>query len=228
MARKEEELKQVGGAGGGKGGGGSAYVPYEAPDSLRSSQFIEIIEAVSEGEIEGWAGADLESSVFIDDTPLKSGSTLNFKGFQVDFRPGTQDQTYIPTEGMDGGTGAPVQVGLLVRNSTGGVVRTITDPDVDMVRITIQIPRLLRQNKENGDVLGTEVRIAVDVQPSGSTNYTTVDLKGRDLIKGKSSGTYFRDYLINLKQYGDAPYNIRLRRITPDSDSVAVNNEVYW
>ena len=44
----------IGAGGGGKGGGGgSSRTPKTAPDSLDSRQYANVIDLISEGEIEG-------------------------------------------------------------------------------------------------------------------------------------------------------------------------------
>ena len=58
-----------GGGGGGKGVGGGGYrTPTEAPDGLTSSQYANIIDLISEGEIQGLK--DGSRSIYIDNTPL--------------------------------------------------------------------------------------------------------------------------------------------------------------
>ena len=59
----------AGGGGGGKdGGGGSSRTPSTAPDSLDSRQYANVIDLISEGEIEGLA--DGLKSVFLNNTAL--------------------------------------------------------------------------------------------------------------------------------------------------------------
>jgi predicted phage tail protein len=69
------------GAGGGmgKGGGGSSRTPSTAPDSLDSRQYANVIDLISEGEIEGLA--DGFKSIFLNNTVLQNpdGNTYNFQ-----------------------------------------------------------------------------------------------------------------------------------------------------
>jgi predicted phage tail protein len=56
-------------AAGGKGGGGGATqrVPTEERDSLNSSQYITVVDLLSEGEIQGLKNG--LQSIFLDNTP---------------------------------------------------------------------------------------------------------------------------------------------------------------
>lgn len=151
-----------GSGGGGKGGGGSGRVAQEAPDSLRSKQFARVLDLVSEGEIEGLV--DGLKSVYLDDTPLMNeNGTLNFQDVAVVSTTGTQTQGYLP--GFSASE-AEVSVGVEVKNGVP-VTRTVTAADADAVRVTVGIPQLTRQDTTNGDINGTSVEIAIDVQTNG-------------------------------------------------------------
>lgn len=232
----EDEISIAGAGGGGKGGGGTAYVPTEDPDSLRSTATLEVIECLCEGEIFGFAGPSVEESIYIDGTPIKAGSVENYKGVSVMVRPGTQDQSSLavaPSMGnlavaslVSGNPSTEVEVSLQVKNSLP-IVRTITNPYVDECRVTLSIPRLLEQDKSNGDVHGASVEIAIAVQAFGEP-FVNVNLGGRQVITGKASSPYQRSYRFDLRQFGNPPYNIRVSRITADSDSLALSNETHW
>ena len=150
------------GGGGGKGKGGSSRVAVEAPDSLRSRQYANVLDLISEGEIEGLV--DGLKSVYFDDTPLQNAdNSYNFSGVIVDGRTGTQSQTYI-----DGFAGAEAEspVGVEVKYDDP-IVRTISNSNATAVRITISIPQLTQQNTTNGDINGTTVELALDIQTDG-------------------------------------------------------------
>ncbi len=90
----DEKLIQ-GAGGGGKGGGGSSRTPTEEDDSLRSEQFVSVLDLLCEGEIEGLD--DGAKSVFLDDTPIQnSDGSVNFDNFTVAMAFGTQAQPHIP------------------------------------------------------------------------------------------------------------------------------------
>jgi predicted phage tail protein len=122
--------------GGGKGGGGgSSRTPSTAPDSLDSRQYANVIDLISEGEIEGLA--DGFKSIYLNNTVLQNpDGSYNFQDVTIYTRNGTQNQTYIP---LGGGVEDEKPVGLTVVKDVPQV-RTITDVDVDSVRITIANP----------------------------------------------------------------------------------------
>ena len=204
------------GGGGGKGGGGSTATPTEAADSLKSAQYAQVVDLISEGEIEGLKSG--LQSIFLNNTPLQNANgTYNFQNVTVETRNGTQAQTYIPIA-------ANVQdekpVGLTVLEATP-ITRTITDTEVDAVRVTITVPQL-QAIKDNGDIVGAAVTLQIEVQYNGG-GYTKV-LENN--IRGRTSDPYQRDFLINLS--GAFPVDIRVVRLKPDSTSIKLSDAFTW
>ena len=174
------------GAGGGfgKSGGGSSRTPSTAPDSLDSRQYANVIDLISEGEIEGLANGF--KSIFLNNTVLQNpDDSYNFQDVTIYTRNGTQNQTYIP---LGGGVEDEKPVGLTVVKAVPQV-RTITDVDVDSVRITIAIPALQKINSTNGDTLGANVRLQIAVQYQGGGYTTKID----DTITGRTADEYRKD-----------------------------------
>ncbi len=206
----------IGAGGGGKSGGGSARVAQEAPDSLRSKAYARVVDLISEGEIEGLV-AGLQS-VYLDDTPIQNADgTNNFTGITLETRNGTQQQNYVP--GFSS-VENEVSVGVEVK-ANQPVVRSITDADVDAVRVKVSVPQLTNQNTTNGDLNGSEVSFAIDRQTNGGGFIEVI----RDTISGKTTTKYQRSYYVPLT--GSAPWEIRLRRITADSTSTAIQNKTF-
>lgn len=150
------------GAGGGGGGGGSTRVAKEAPDTLQSVQYARILDLVSEGEIQGLVNG--EHSIFINDTPLRNeNGSYNFSGVTLDYRLGTQSQSYIqgfPAVENEVAVGSEVKANL-------PVTRTITNPNINAVRVTVSVSSLTEQNTSNGDINGTSVTLQVHYQNNG-------------------------------------------------------------
>ena len=205
-----------GGGGGGKGGGSSSKTPTEADDSLQSKQFANVLDLLSEGEIEGLD--DGNKSIFLDGTPVESAGKENFQGFTVVTRNGTQGQAYIP--GVFSNTESETAVGVQVTNASP-VTRQITDSNVDRVRVTLQIPAL-QEIQDDGDIVGTAVNIRIQVQYNGGGFNTVIT----DKISGKSSGSYQRDYLLTLT--GAFPVDIKVLRLSGDSSSTRQQNTTNW
>lgn len=160
--RLTDAIKGAKGGGGKGGGGGSTRVAQEAPDSLRSIQYANFIDLVSEGEIDGLVN-DLRS-VYLDETPIQNDDgSFNFTNVRLTGRNGTQNQSYI-----EGFTAAENEVGVGVEiTQASSVTRTITTANITSSRVTLSIPQLTSQDKTNGDINGTSVKIAIDVQTDG-------------------------------------------------------------
>jgi predicted phage tail protein len=205
-----------GGGGGGKGGGGQAYVPTESDDSLQSVQYGSVLDLLSEGEIEGIEGG--VKGIYLDGTPIQSSTgTDNFTGYTVVTRNGTQAQAYIPnTNGTESEKGVNVEA-----TASTSVTRTISDTDVDRVRVTVQMPAC-QIIEDDGDIVGNSVDIQIQVQYNGG-GFTTVVA---DTISGKTTNSYQRDYMLTLS--GAFPVDIRLVRISPDSGSARRQNRTYF
>jgi predicted phage tail protein len=147
---------------GGKGGGGSQRTPVEAADTLRSRASARVLDLIAEGEIEGFVNG--LQSVYLDETPIQNANgTFNFDGVTVYFVPGTQDQQYIPGfSNIESEFAVATEVKV-----ADPVVRTINNPSVNAVRVRISIPALSSLNTTTGDLTGTTVQFAIDVQSSG-------------------------------------------------------------
>ncbi len=155
-------MKKIRGAGGGKGGESGSRSPVESQDSLRSIAYASVLDLVSEGEIEGLANG--LQSVYLDETPLQNeNGTFNFTGTTVFATTGTQSQSYLP--GFND-VRNEVVVGVEVRESTP-VTRQISDQNIDSVNVRISIPALALQDTRTGDIGGTTVQYAIDVQTDG-------------------------------------------------------------
>ena len=247
MTKPDKQKRQIIGAGGGGRSGQiiqqqviqqnsappAARTPTRTADNLSSTAFGNILDLISEGEIEGFPSARdytrdtdnynkaLLKDVFLSNTPvLRSGadvtslqdSDYNFKGVTVTPRYGTNAQAYIP--GFEA-TEDVKQVGIELENATP-ITRQITDTNVDAVRVSIAVPRLERSTNE-GDVLGTDVTIAIELQYNGG-GYTEVK---RDTISGRTADKYERDYVVELN--GAFPVDLRVKRISGDSTDQNVN-----
>lgn len=207
----------AGAGGGGKGGGNSARVPVEAKDSLRSKAFAKVIDAISEGEIGGLV--DGLKSVYLDGTPIQNADdSYNFTGVEMEARTGTQSQGYIPGfAAVESTTAVGVEV-----SAASSVTHQITNANVNAMRVTIGIPQLTEQNTKNGDLNGSTVEIAIDLQSNGGGFAEVLT----DTITGKSTTRYQRSYRVELT--GSGPWDVRVRRLTADSTSVAIMNETWW
>ena len=212
--------KIIGSGGGGKGGGGGNKTPTEAKDNLDSKSFARVLDLIGEGEIGGLV--DGAKSIFLNNTPLQAADgTFNFKDVSYEVRTGTSNQTVIPVT-RNVTTTKPT--GFSTVPQSNPKVIQITDSDVDAVSVTITVPAL-QSISDKGDIFGTEVKLEIAVQYSGGS-YSTVVSGNAGTITGRTPDVYLRDYLINLD--GAFPVNIKVTRITADSSSSKLVNEIQF
>ena len=203
---------------GGKKSGGAA-APYEAPNTLNSAQSLRIVDAVCEGEIRGFAnGNDAPwKSVFLNDTPVQNADgSFNFKGLAGFFLRGTPDQPYIPGFDVSERT---VAVSAEVKKSTP-IVRAVTDKLVGRLRVTLGVDRNF-QVQGNGDTLAAQTVVRVElVNKDGVRAVESVTFSER------AGGVYYQDVLFD--QLPEAPFNIRVSRLTDDAASDKTGNKTYF
>ncbi|MBM7064840.1 TipJ family phage tail tip protein [Neisseria elongata] len=204
---------------GGKKSGGAATPSYEAPNTLNSAQSLRIVDAVCEGEIRGFAnGNDAPwKSVFLNDTPVQNADgSFNFKGLAGFFLRGTPDQPYIPGFDVSERT---VAVSVEVKKSTP-IVRAVTDKLVGRLRVTLGVDRNF-QVQGNGDTLAAHTVLQVElVNKDGVRAVESVTFSER------AGGVYYQDVLFD--QLPEAPFNIRVSRLTDDAASDKTGNKTYF
>lgn len=209
----------VGGGGAGKAGGGGGGIS-EDPDTLVSVQQARFIDLISEGEIVGLVNGD--RSIYLDGVPLRSlEGTPNYKPFTFDWRPGTQGQTVI--NGFMG-TQSENAVGLRVSVLTGMIIRPIADSGADSVRVTVSVQGLTSTSDE-GRISGTSVTYAVKARQAPSGVWRTLK---EVTISGKTGSKYQRSSEFLLSPLGSGPYEVAIERITPDSASALLVNDIFW
>lgn len=209
----EQDRPPLRGAGGKGGGGGGS----ESADTLRTAQVAELVDLLGEGEIEGLTNG--LRSIYFDGVPLQNAdSSFNFEGVQVVFTPGTQGQASIT--GADG-VQSELSVGVDVLAATP-VVRTITNPAVDKARVTIALQQLSETDPSNGDLRGSSFEWAIDVQSAGGgfVEVTSATVSGKTMSRSTLSKVFALT--------GPAPWDIRVRRVSPDALSSYTVNKFAW
>jgi len=128
--------------------------------ALQSTQYTQIVDLISEGEIEGLV--DGEQSIFFDNTPLRDSSgRRNFQNVSVDTTAlGIKDQA--PIKFGDQSIDEERTVGATVEKDNP-VIRTITDNNVDAVRVTLRFPVLFSSNGSKGAKVRVQLRGATAV-----------------------------------------------------------------
>lgn len=202
---------------GAKKGSSETRKPVIAPDSAQSKTYIKILYGLSEGEVEGLANG--LQSVYLEETPLQNPTGgWNFEDVQADFRHGTNDQTHI--EGFpDISSETAINVEL---KSESPWVRSLTNTDLDAIRLRFKWGPLRQQNADNGDVKGIVIQYAIDLQTDGGTWTEVLNTQ----IADKTSANYERSHRIDLPT-ADIGWTIRVRRLTPNSTSEYISDKMY-
>ncbi|CAM7028875.1 TPA: phage tail protein [Enterobacter hormaechei] len=198
----------------GKGGSNQTRTPVEAPDSIQSIARAKVLIALGEGEFAG--GLD-GKNIFLGDsssyTPLQNADgSYNFNNVKYEFRSGTQDQDYI--QGFPG-IENELQVSYELKQAVP-YVRAVSNTQLSALRIRLGWPTLLLQ-KNNGDKVGTRVEYAIDLSVDGGPYETVVN----GAVDDKTTSLYERSHRVNLPK-ASAGWQLRVRRITPDSTSVNI------
>ena len=242
-------------------GGGNGTVTI-VQGSVQSRQAVNIVEVLSEGEIEGFpSAAGLTQGtnaynraslkdVFLDKTSIVkptadsnniTDADFNFQQTVFKARFGTANQTFIPAVSdieTEVGVNAPV-------TNAASVTRTITDSNIDAIRVTIRFDALININEKDGKNLGTQVDVFVLITenngrttrfdkdeitgtgPGGFLNLLTVPTSAFS-VKGKSRSAYARDFRITLREGTVFPIQVTVGRDSADSTSERVTDTFSW
>ena len=242
-------------------GGGSPTAPV-SHGSVQSRQAVNIVEVISEGEIEGFPsaagltqGTDAYNKaslkdVFLDKTPIVKSTAnssnitdadFNFQRVLFKTRFGTANQTSIP---VVSDIETEVSVNAPVTNAAP-VTRTITESNIDEVRVTIRFDALVNINEKDGKNLGTTVDVFILITenngrttrfdkneitgtgPGGFLNLLTVPTSAFS-VRGKSRGAYSRDFKITLRENTSFPISITVGRDSADSTSERITDTFRW
>ncbi len=218
-----EDSRDISGSGGGGGGGkskkGGASAPQEANVSLQSRAYATALFLIGEGAIQGSVNADLAKSIYINETPLKNAdNTFNFNSVWSDIRVGNPIQSMIPLTGSM--VGSSVRVDTKVTQAFGAITRTISDSTATAYSILVYTPAL--RHITDKDIKGTEVRYRVEISTNGGAYVTDFE----DTISGYTPSGYERT-IERLLPAGTS-WSIRMSRLTADSNSSSLNNDLYW
>ena len=202
-------------------GGGKAKTPTLLNDNLFHKQFYRVLDILSEGPIYGPVNQKAPlNSVMLNDTPITDASgNTSVPGVSVAWRNGTADQS--PINGFNA-IESTVIVNAKVTHDTP-IIRTVSDPNVNRVRLNLGVDSLV-QSDDKGNQYNTSVVLMVDVKPSSSTTWSLV--KDITIGPGKQSGEYLEAHII--KAPDEKPFDIRVRRVTPDSTGDLLHNDTRW
>ena len=199
----------------GKGGGGGS-TPRLLDDNLKNKQFLNVIDLVSEGPIEGPVGG--MSGFLLNGTPVvDEEGNPNIHGVEVQWRAGTptqeplEDFPFVEKE---------IPVNVEVKKSTP-ILRTISDQETDRVRFTLGVSALVSQD-DKGNQYDAAAEMLIEVNDgSGWMQAEKVTIG-----PGKISGQYLESHIIDAPK--KKPFQIRVSRLTDDSKSDLLKNGTVW
>ncbi|HGL6261531.1 host specificity protein J [Enterobacter roggenkampii] len=199
-------------------GGGKASTPKLLDDNLKSKQFYRVLDLISEGPIAGPVDQEHLSSFMLNKTPITDASgNVNVNGISVAWRPGSETQQ--PINGFSA-IEATTIVNTEVTYDTP-LVRTVIDQDVTRVRFNVGVTGLVEQDTK-GNQKNTSVTLVLESR-TGASGWV---IEKTVTITGKISGEYLEAHLIDAPDI--KPFDIRVRRITPDSSSDLLSNGTIW
>lgn len=199
-------------------GGGKASTPKLLDDNLKSKQFYRVLDLISEGPIFGPVDQEHLSSFKLNKTPVTDAiGSVSVNGVSVAWRPGSETQS--PINGFSA-IEATTIVNTEVTYDTP-LVRTITDQDVTRVRFNVGVTGLVEQDTKSNQN-NTSVTLVLESR-TGASGWV---IEKTVTITGKISGEYLEAHLIDAPDI--KPFDIRVRRITPDSISDLLSNGTIW
>lgn len=209
-------MQRIQGAGGG-GGQPSSRRPVEAPDSLQSVATARLMLLVALGETGGPVNG--LKSIYLDGTPIENADgSRNFERVQAEWRTGTPTQ--LPFSGFSE-VETETAVGVEIK-AGAGLVRHIDNLEANAVRVTVSVSGLFQVDANSNDTNPARVEMAVDLKPADGIWAEQKQI----VIQGKCRGKYQRAVRIPL--VGKGPWQLRVRRLTPDSTTQNLVNATGW
>lgn len=210
------------GGGGGKGGGGSkSSTVTDTPNTLRSTQTAQLVDLLSEGPVQGLVGnANFFYSMAFDGVRVTNvDGSANFRIQDFQMRAGIPGQALLagyPSAQAETNVSTQVKFAL-------PIVRSITNPDADRVRLTLSVPSLTLTNPNNGKIIAYTAIFQVFVQSNGGG----YGLVSNVIITGKTTSKYQRQIVFALPP-GGAPWDIMVVRGAIDDPTDFEQSQTFW
>ena len=200
---------------GAKKGSKSNQKPNIQKDTTASTNYINALYGLSEGEVQGLV--DGGKSIKLDGTPLiNANGQPNFENVSWEFRSGTVDQ-----EAIKGFAAIENErsIGIELRHDRH-FTRAISNNQLSALSIRLGWGAL-REQKQNGDIVGYRIDYAIDLQTDGGAwkNLLTTH------INDKASQGYQRSHRIDLPK-AKRGWTLRVRRLTPNRDSELIGDSM--
>ena len=197
--------------------------------TLRSESSIHIVDLISEGVIDGFAGAE-EDCVFLDDTPLSEYQSV-FNPVDLT-RGGKNQRPPLNLLGQDASLDTVQNIGVEVGSNysetlntqnqvtgrnygEGFVVRSVTDPTVQRVSLIITVNRLFSTAIEGlgrGQLFNATVRLGISFfGPLGSATQSISGNTEFNITGITTSGYQFKTSQYDIARFG-YPCFIRVQK----------------
>lgn len=203
--------------------------------ALNSTSVIKIVDLLCEGPIAGIVGGN--EGVFLDETPIQTGSSRNFSAEDVshDFNIGGKTQNFLPQAGASASTVTSINTEIGQNYSetlnadnevtardygSGQLIRRITDSETDSFQLLFSIPRMFSTAAEGlakGQPFNGSIRVTVSVQAAGTSYVKKYD---RTITGVALNGYQFQTPKIDLT--GTGPWNILVKKIDLGEDHFEV------
>ena len=198
---------------------GSARQAIEDPDTLQSKATIKVIDLIGEGQIGGLV--DGAKSIFLNDTALMTESgEYNFTSTSFDSRNGTPIQAVI--KGF-ASVESPHSMSNIEVTEVTPQTFSITNLNADRIRVVMNIPTLITQDKTTGDIHGNTVTYHFEISTDGG-GY--VKLGKSVTISGKVKSKYQRSSVLTLPD-ASLGWTIKVVRDSLDETDSAIVNKIF-
>jgi predicted phage tail protein len=190
------------------GGGGKSSGGKSENDAYKSNATAYIVELLSAGVVEGIVGG--MKGIYFDRTPVQNtDGSLNFKNFQYDFRPGTQNQSFMP--GYSDEISSEKSVDQEVKQQLP-VARTVISSEIDGIRIRVALTQ--QKYEENGDVVGMTIQYKIFLKQGGGA----FELRVNETKKGRFSSLTEFEYYLPVNNFNNTvdQYTVRVEKVNPD------------
>lgn len=212
-----ETTDLISGEGGQTKGGGST--PSEATSST-VKEYVRLFAVMCEGPIHGVPqGKTYNNVIFLNKTPLVNPTSgeANFQGYKVLANLGTPGQPNInPMRALS----FPVPVGIkLIFGSPS--LKTIERGDSTAIRIVLSTQRFASVD-DKGNISAVEVPFKFEISSNGGPYQQIVSASTGNI----KSDSYVWSYDYSLPQFGPPPYTIRVSRLSPNSTTDRLANDL--
>ena len=122
------------------------------------------------------------------------------------------------------GASCNVKTSVGLSRTINGVTDSSGTQLVNKLRVTLQFPAL-QQFLDDGDIIGAEVKISIRITENDGTVHNPVVL---DIINGRASSPYLKDYEILLEKNMSFPLTLSVFRNVNDSTDPRTQNASNW